>query len=110
MTDPRGLRTPSLVEEERNNPAPPPGLKRRNTTRRERAQQQSAAAADGAGDAGGGRLVVVDRGEFVVPGLSVDCGATYASGGLVRNVGAARAGVFREGGVVMGARFVVGWG
>lgn len=110
VTDPRGLRTPSLVEEERNNPAPPPGLKRRNTTRRERAQQQSAAAADGAGDAGGGRLVVVDRGEFVVPGLSVDCGATYASGGLVRNVGAARAGVFREGGVVMGARFVVGWG
>ncbi len=49
----------------------------------------------------------LDRG-FVTPALSVDCSATYASKGIVRNVGAARGGVFKEGGVVMGARFVIG--
>ena len=49
----------------------------------------------------------LDR-EFVTPALSADCGVTYAPAGILRNVGAARAGVFREGGVVMGARFVVG--
>ena len=49
----------------------------------------------------------LDRG-FVTPALSADCGITYAPGGIVRNVVAARGGVFRERGVVMGARFVVG--
>ena len=49
----------------------------------------------------------LDRG-FSTPALSVDCSTTYASSGILRNVGAARGGVFREGGVVMGARFVVG--
>lgn len=49
----------------------------------------------------------LDR-DFQTPALSVDCATTYASSGTVRNVGAARAGVFTEGGVVMGARFVVG--
>lgn len=49
----------------------------------------------------------LDR-DFVTPALSADCVTTYAPGGCVRNVGAARGGVFREGGVVMGARFVIG--
>ena len=49
----------------------------------------------------------LDRG-FSTPALSVDCSTTYASSGILRNVGAARGGVFKEGGVVMGARFVVG--
>ena len=48
-----------------------------------------------------------DRG-FVLPTLSEDCRVTYAASGVVRNVGAARGGVFKEGGVVMGARFLVG--
>lgn len=105
--DPRPeLRAPSLSfeEEQRKNQAPPPPSNKK--PRRRRAQQQhqhqhqhsAAAAADG-----GGRLV-----GFVVPGLSVDCSATYAAGGTVRNVGAARGGVFCEGGVLMGVRFVVG--
>lgn len=105
--DPRAeLPTPSLFEEEeRKNPAAPPSnLKPRTRRTNERAQQQqSAAATAAAADGGGSRLV-----GFVVPGLSVDCGATYAAGGIVRNVGAARGGVFCEGGVLMGARFVVG--
>ena len=46
--------------------------------------------------------------EFVTPALSADCSTTYAPVGYVRNVGAVRGGVFREGGVIMGARFVVG--
>ncbi len=45
---------------------------------------------------------------FVTPALSVDCSITYAPDGVVRNVGAARGGVFRERGIIMGARFVVG--
>lgn len=49
----------------------------------------------------------LDRG-FLTPALSIDCGTTYASSGIVRNVGAARGGVFNEKGVIMGARFVVG--
>ena len=49
----------------------------------------------------------LDRG-FVTPALSADCRITYAPRGIFRNVGAARGGVFREGGVIMGARFVVG--
>ena len=53
------------------------------------------------------RVEALDRG-FVTPALSADCSVTYAKGGAVRNVGAARGGVFREGGVIMGARFIVG--
>lgn len=48
-----------------------------------------------------------DRG-FLTPALSTDCSITYAPGGYFRNVGAARGAVFKEGGVIMGARFVVG--
>lgn len=50
----------------------------------------------------------LDRG-FLTPVLSTDCVTTYAPVGVVRNVVAARGGVFKEGGVVMGTRFVVGW-
>lgn len=46
--------------------------------------------------------------EFTVPALSADCGITYAPAGIVRGVGAAKGGIFKEGGVIMGARFVVG--
>ena len=49
----------------------------------------------------------LDR-EFKMPALSEDCRVTYAVDGVVRNVGAARSGAFRESGVVMGARFLVG--
>lgn len=49
----------------------------------------------------------LDRG-FLTPALSVDCSTTYASSGILRNVGAARGGVLKERGVIMGARFVVG--
>ena len=45
---------------------------------------------------------------FVTPSLSADCGITYAPGGVVRDVTAARGGRFKERGVIMGARFVVG--
>lgn len=44
-----------------------------------------------------------------VPGvLSEDCRIGYAPQGAVRDVGAQRGGWFREEGVLMGARFVVG--
>lgn len=49
----------------------------------------------------------LDR-DFVVPALSQDCRVTYAAPGVVRNVGATRGGVFKERGVVMGARFLIG--
>ncbi len=49
----------------------------------------------------------LDRG-FVTPALSVDCSITYAPDGVIRNVGAAKRGVFKERGIIMGARFVVG--
>lgn len=49
----------------------------------------------------------LDR-DFVTPMLSADCSITYAPSGIVRNLGAARGGVFRERGVNMGARFLIG--
>ena len=45
---------------------------------------------------------------FVTPALSADCSITYAKSGVVRNVGRVRHGVFRDRGVVLGARFIVG--
>ena len=45
---------------------------------------------------------------FVIPELSKDCCITYAAPGVVRNVGAVRGGWFKEEGVVMGTRFIVG--
>lgn len=49
----------------------------------------------------------LDR-ESVTPTLSEDCVITYAPAGYFRNVGAAKERVFKEEGVVMGARFIVG--
>ena len=45
---------------------------------------------------------------FTVPELSKDCSVTYAGPGVLRNVGASRSGHFKEEGVVMGVRFLVG--
>ena len=64
------------------------------STRRERASTQLSTEA-------------LDR-EFVTPTLSEDCVITYAPAGVFRNVGAAKERVFKEEGVVMGARFIVG--
>lgn len=50
---------------------------------------------------------VFDAG-FVIPHMSENCCITYAEPGVVRNVGAVRGGWFKEEGVVMGTRFVVG--
>lgn len=46
--------------------------------------------------------------DFVTPTLSEDCRITYAPSGIFRNVLSEREGVFRERGVNMGARFLVG--
>jgi len=47
---------------------------------------------------------------FTVPELSRDCVITYAGPGVVRQVKGERGGWFVEEGVVMGVRFLVGWG
>lgn len=47
---------------------------------------------------------------FTVPELSRDCVITYAGPGVMRQVKGERGGWFEEEGVVMGVRFLVGWG
>ena len=46
--------------------------------------------------------------DFEVPDLSKNCCITYAGPGVVRNVPAVRGGWFKEEGVVMATRFIVG--
>ena len=96
-TSPSMMSTPRMQDEKadsefripRRQRRPAPGLKPRD-----RAPTQLNANA-------------LDRG-FVSPALSVDCNITYAPDGVVRNVGAAKGAVFKERGIIMGARFVVG--
>lgn len=45
---------------------------------------------------------------FVLPALSDNCRVTFADRGVVRSVGAIRGGWFKEKGVIMGTRFIVG--
>ena len=46
--------------------------------------------------------------DFVIPDLSKDSCITYAKRGVLRNVGSVRRKRFKEKGVVMGVRFIVG--